>query len=189
MPSPAAPITDNPSTDNASTDNPSTDRPIRPASTPHLKRVHATGQWQGALRTRLAVRDFEPFHTGEPVAAGGDGSAPTPMELVSAALAGCLAVVIETVAGERGLHLATLDLAVDGAIDVRGFQGTAPVSPHFQSLTVTIALDLRDDHDADGALLAELRADVERRCPALTLVRDAGVPAAVDWTITTGGRS
>ena len=33
------------------------------------------------------------------------------------------------------------------------------------------------------AFLPALRQQVERRCPALNLIRDAGVPVVLDWTV------
>ena len=47
---------------------------------PRLKHVRSQGRWEGQMKTRLAVRDLEPFYTGEPERAGGDlcGSAVTP---------------------------------------------------------------------------------------------------------------
>lgn len=148
--------------------------------TRHLKQVRATGRWEGQMRTRLQIRDFGAFHTDEPVPVGGLNQAPSPMEYVVAAVNGCLAVVIETVAKEHDIELSALELATTGTIDTRGFRGTADVSPHFQEVTVQARLGLSDP-DALGFLLTE----AERRCPALNLIRDAGVPVELDWAVDT----
>lgn len=147
-------------------------------SEPQLKHVRASGTWVGHLATELTVRRFPPFFTGEPEAIGGDGRAPTPMEYVVAALNGCLAVVIETVAAEQGVRLQALDLQSEATMDTRGFAGTADVSPHFLDLTNRARFVADDD-----AFLPALKQQVERRCPALNLVRDAGVPIVLDWTV------
>lgn len=130
------------------------------------------------MRTRHRVRSFE-FDTGEPEAVGGDDSAPTPMEFVVAALGGCLAVVVETVASEQGLRLDALDVESAAMMDRRGILGTADVSPHFQQIVLRARFGL-DDADA----LPLLQAEVERRCPAINLVKDAGVPIVLDWSVT-----
>jgi len=146
---------------------------------PQLKHVRGSGTWVGHLATELRVRHFPPFFTGEPTAIGGDGRAPTPMEYVVAALNGCLAVVIETVATEQGVRLQALDLQAEATMDTRGFAGTADVSPHFLDLThhARFVTDEGDD------FLPSLRQQVERRCPALNLIKDAGVPVVLDWTV------
>lgn len=146
---------------------------------PQLKHVRASGTWVGHLATELTVRHFPPFFTGEPTAIGGDGRAPTPMEYVAAALNGCLAVVIETVAAEQGVRLESLDLQSEATMDTRGFAGTADVSPHFLDLTNRARFVTPD---GDGFLPA-LKQQVERRCPALNLIKDAGVPVVLDWTV------
>lgn len=154
--------------------SPSTVRSDRP----QLKRVRARSVWEGAMRTRHAVRDFTAFRTAEPEPVGGDDSSPSPMEYVVAALGGCLAVVVETVAAERQLGLSGLEIDTEATMDTRGFRGTADVSPHFRDLRVraTFGLD-------DPSALPALQREVERRCPAFNLVKDAGVPVTLDWSV------
>lgn len=82
------------------------------------------------MTTALQVRNFE-LRTDEPEAAGGTNSAPTPMELVAAALNGCITVVIETIATELGITLDAIKTSSLAHLDVRGFRGTADVTPHF----------------------------------------------------------
>lgn len=146
---------------------------------PTLKQLRAHGVWEGRQRTRLAVRQFDALATGEPVGVGGDDSAPTPMELVLAALDGCLVVVVETVATELGLVLEEIEVTSQAEIDVRGFRGVPGVRPHFQHVTTTVRVRTPDS----DRFTEHGTAEVERRCPALNLVRDAGVPARVAWQV------
>jgi uncharacterized OsmC-like protein len=159
------------STTSASTENDHT--------TPQLKHVRASGSWVGQFATELSVRRFPAFFTGEPVAVGGDDRGPTPMEYVVAALNGCLAVTIETVAAEQGVRFEALDLQSEATMDTRGFAGTADVSPYFLDLTSRA----RFVADGGDGFLAGLQQEVERRCPALNLIKDAGVPVVLDWTV------
>jgi uncharacterized OsmC-like protein len=128
------------------------------------------------MTTALKVRGFE-LRTDEPAAVGGRDSAPTPMELVAADLNGCITVVIETAAAELGVGLESVDTSSVAHMDVRGFRGTADVSPHF----VDYGLTVRIVSTASRAEREDLQASVERRCPALNLVRDAGVALEIDW--------
>ena len=145
--------------------------------TPRLKHVRSSGTWQGRMTTSTRVRGFDPIVIGEPVGVGGDDNAPTPMEYVVAALNGCLAVVVETVAAERGLPLDALTVDTDATMDTRGFAGTADVAPFFTG--VRVVLTMTSSAPADE--VRHLRAAVERRCPALTLIVAAGVPVEMEW--------
>ncbi|QPZ38044.1 OsmC family protein [Paramicrobacterium chengjingii] len=146
------------------------------ADEPQFKSVRARGTWQTRMTTDVSIRDFE-FRTDEPEPAGGTNSAPTPMEFIAGALNGCITVVIESVAAELNLSLRALDTASHAHMDVRGFHGTADVSPHFHDYALTIQIDV----DADDSQRAELVRLSEKRCPAINLVRDAGVDFTIDW--------
>jgi len=62
------------------------------------------------------------------------------MEYVLGALNGCLSVVVELVAKERGIVLRDLKISSSGLVDQRGLFGTADVSPHFQSVEVAVTM-------------------------------------------------
>ncbi|WP_166979513.1 OsmC family protein [Paramicrobacterium fandaimingii] len=143
---------------------------------PQFKSVRARGTWQTRMTTDVSIRDFS-FRTDEPEPAGGTNSAPTPMEFIAGALNGCITVVIESVAAELDLSLRALDTASHAHMDVRGFHGTADVSPHFHDYALSIHIDV----DADDGQRAELVRLSEKRCPAINLVRDAGVDFTIDW--------
>jgi uncharacterized OsmC-like protein len=150
-------------------------------SAPQIKTVRAEGRWQGGYRTDVAVRDFG-FITAEPEKIGGGNEGPTPMEYVVGALNGCLGVVIELVAKERGIALRGIEVKSAGLVDQRGVFGTAEVSPHFQSVEVEVRLDT----DAAPSALALLQRDVVRRCPVYNLIRDSGARIGIDWRLGTG---
>ena len=141
---------------------------------PRLKTLRVATTWEGRQRARHSIRTFE-ARTGEPERLGGDDSAPTPMELILAGLDGCLAVVVETVAAERGLALRALELSSEAVMDQRGFAGVPGVRPYYTTIRTRIGLDAGPG-GADA-----LRAEVERRCPALGLVRAADVDVELTW--------
>lgn len=148
-------------------------------SAAQIKHVVTHGRWEGTYRTALQVRAFPPFHAAEPVKLGGDDSAPTPMEYVLAAFNGCIAVVIEMVARELGFDLQGLDLRAEGSIDQRGLLGTADVSPHFREVHSHVRFHSTEPPER----LEDLRQRVLRRCPAYNLLRDAGIPIHLHWTL------
>lgn len=143
---------------------------------PWMKPVRAAGSWQGSMTTEVQMRKFS-FRTDEPIAVGGTNQAPTPMEVVAGAVNGCITVVIETVAKELGVRLEQVETESIAFMDSRGFHGTAEVSPHFHEYTLRIRVVTPEP----TASLAGFRAQVEKRCPALNLLRDAGVPVDLLW--------
>ena len=146
---------------------------------PQIKTVRADGEWKGNYRTDLDVRDFR-FVIAEPEKLGGNNEGPTPMEYVLGALNGCLNVVIELVAKERGIALGDLRVSSSGLVDQRGLFGTADVSPHFQSVDVTVT----GTATGPAAQLADLQQTVLKRCPVYNLIRDSNAHVAVAWNLT-----
>ena len=144
--------------------------------TPRLADFTATGAWRGSFSTDVAARGFR-FTVAEPESIGGTDEAPNPIEYLLGSLNGCVSVVVETIAQELDITIEALSTHATGSIDLRGFQGTADVSPHFQQLRLTLTLTT----DAAEPELAELRTQVLRRCPVLNLIRDAGVDLREVW--------
>lgn len=148
----------------------------KPARDPWIKSVRASGSWLRSMRTRVSIREFD-FVTDEPVAKGGENQAPTPMEFVAGAVNGCITVTIESIAAELGIRLDAVDTLTRAHMDVRGFNGTAEVSPHFKDYALLVQIVT----PAAEPELAELRRLVEKRCPAVNLLRDAGIALDLQW--------
>lgn len=147
----------------------------------HDKRLRAKGTWEGSMRTRVQIRDFG-FTIDEPVTVGGTNSAPTPMEFVAGALNGCVSVVVEQVAKELSFGFTALETYSIATQDTRGFAGTADVSPFFHSYRLEIHVETTI---TDPELQQNLTAQVERRCPAINLVKAAGVALDINWLFAT----
>lgn len=148
------------------------------AETPLIKTVRAEAQWKGTYRNDLGVRDFN-FVIAEPEKLGGNNEGPTPMEYVIGALNGCLSIVVEMVAKERGIALHDLKISAAGLVDQRGLFGTADVSPHFQSVDLQVSMAT----DASPAELSVFQHDVLKRCPVYNLIRDSGAQVVVNWNV------
>ena len=149
---------------------------------PQVKTVRAEGVWKGRYRTDLNIRDFR-FIIAEPEKIGGKNEGPTPMEYVLGALNGCLSVVIELVAEERGFELRDLHISSSGLVDQRGLFGTADVSPQFQSVEVNISGVV----SASGSQLTEFQHTVLKRCPVYNLIRDSKARVDVNWNLQAEG--
>lgn len=146
--------------------------------TPRLAQFSATGTSKGALSTAVRARQFE-FVVAEPPSLGGTDEGANPIEYLLGSLNGCVTVVVETIAAELQIAVASVETDATGTIDLRGFAGTADVSPHFQQLTLTLTLTT----SATEPEVAELREQVLRRCPVFNLIRDAGVDLREVWQV------
>ena len=146
----------------------------------HSKTLRAAAALEPTYRSRISIRGFT-VESDQPEKLGGTNTAPTPMELIIAGVEACIAVVITTVAQELGIRVSDISSYVIARQDTRGQKGTADVQPYYYSfhLTLVIGTELSDT-DA----LRALTARVERRCPALNLIKDANTSVTVDWNFT-----
>ena len=127
----------------------------------HLESFAISAEAETATKTRVSARDFE-FTVDEPENLGGDDSAPTPVEYLSGAWAGCLTVVAYRVADEHDIQIEALQIDIEGDLDPRKFLGIIEDSrPGYQELRV----DVQIETDAEDAALSEWFAAVEERCP------------------------
>lgn len=132
----------------------------QPVSEP-LETFTISAEAETATKTRVSARNFE-FIVDEPENLGGDDSAPTPVEYLSGAWAGCLTVVAHRVADEQDIQIDNLQIDIEGDLDPRKFLGQVDdTRAGYQELR----LDIQIETDADDAALAEWFAAVEERCP------------------------
>ncbi len=132
------------------------------------------------MRARLQIRDFDPLYSDEPPSFGGQDSAPNPMELLLAALNGCLAVMIQVIAREKGIEIRGVRFHAEGDIDLRGAMGDPNVPPYFRTVRERVEVT----SPAGEEQIRALQEEVQRRCPVYTLLKAAGVDVHSEWTVT-----
>lgn len=88
-------------------------------------RVVARPTGKGRFQTEVQVRGGA-LLLDEPREAGGDGTGPTPYELLSAALAACTAMTIQLYATRKGLTLPPYSVEAAHSIVPAGSSGAAP---------------------------------------------------------------
>ena len=98
----------------------------------------------------------------QPKMAGGDDMGPTPLEYQLVALAGCIGAIGRIVANQRRLPLRSMDIQVDGELDVDVLLGKAkePRSG-FTSIRALVKIDADMTPDEKREFLHE----VDARCP------------------------
>lgn len=147
------------------------------ATTSQLIKVATDGKWETGLQTSINIRDFAPIIVDEPVNLGGADEGPNPVELVLAGLSSCASVMIAFIAKEQNFSYSGVEFKNEGELDLRGLQGVEGVSPHFQSVTFDVIFTTDESQEKIDAL----KNEVEKRCPVLNLLVDAGVKVEGNW--------
>lgn len=146
-------------------------------ATSQLIKVETKGKWEGGVKTAVNIRNFSEVVIDEPPSLGGQDAGPNPVEFVLAGLTGCTSVMIALIAKEQKFIYEGADFTNEGSLDIRGLQGVAGVSPHFQTVRYTVEIQTDESEERVG----QLQAEVEKRCPILNLLKDAGVKVESDW--------
>jgi len=159
---------------------------VRAAQQPlRQKYVNNPGAAMVLDRARTTNTDpNDPFHSAvEPMpgcgvsapigvhqALGGPHDAPTPGDMLCAALAACADSTIRMVANILGVELEHLEVSVGADVDVRGTMMVARNVPvGFQAMRCQV--DLRAKAGTSPALLGRLKAAAEHSCVVLQTLR------------------
>jgi uncharacterized OsmC-like protein len=150
----------------------------------------ASNRWLGGVHSRTTISEF--YGVGQEqrhehatthdidhpkVLVGGD-SAPTPVEYLLHALAGCLTAGIANVASARGITLTEVESTVEGDIDLLGILG---LSDDVRNGYEQIRVQFRVKGDADDATLRGLVERSRMRSAVYDVITN-GVPVAIDVT-------
>lgn len=112
-------------------------------------------------------------------AVGGDHDLPNPGDILCAALAACLDSTLRMIAARMGVTLQSLEVAVDGHVDVRGclmVDETVPAG--FQRFEVDVRL--KPAVGVDPAQIKILTSTAERCCVVLQTLR-GGIPVTTTF--------
>lgn len=148
--------------------------------------VRSRSDWQGGLRATARVGDHAPIAsdtlvpsgplspealapdalTPDPLAPEHDvepdrGPAPSPVELLLAALGNCIAASYATNAAASGISIEALTVEVEGDLDLRGVLGLALSGAGVDRIRVRVHVD----SSAPRELVEELHCGVTRTSP------------------------
>lgn len=103
-------------------------------------------------------------------AVGGLGDAPTPGDILCAAIASCLDSTLRVIANRFGIRLKQVEVGVEGSVDVRGTLRAAPGVPvGFQRFDVSVRL--KASGIVPSFVLDRLLAGAERSCIVIQTLR------------------
>jgi len=100
-----------------------------------LNNLTACAEQVQNLHMRVQVRDYE-IHVDEPAPMGGDGFAPSPLETLLAAVAGCTETTWVLASSIFDLAVDNVEVKVEGSIDRRYMQDPS-VPARLQSIRIT----------------------------------------------------
>jgi uncharacterized OsmC-like protein len=118
-------------------------------------------RWTGGFKSQSQSRGQSTIPSDEPSALGGDDTAPNPVEQLLAALGNCLAVGYAANATVAGISIDSLELDLQGDIDLHAFLGLADGNAGFEAIEVKVHLR----SSADPEALARLHSKVVGSSP------------------------
>src|SRR5271157_1049454 len=132
-------------------------------------KFQAETKWINCAYSKTKIRNFT-VEGDEPISYLGSNRVPNPVETILAALGSCLVIGFAYNAAARGINLESLDISLEGNLDLQGFLGISDnVRPGYQN--IKIACKVKSDASWDK--LEELFKHVQRTSPALDIIRNA----------------
>lgn len=154
-----------------------------------------TLDWETATRFRAASRSMRVgphrvartfrWTVDEPHQILGTNHAPTPQEYLLSGLGACLAVSFLVGATTRGVRLESLEVDVQGELDLRGFMGMASEGPGATDAGPgfgSIRYRIRARGDAPADVMEEVHRDAVEHSPnAQTILRPTTLSGALEY--------
>ncbi len=135
----------------------------------------STVDWKGGFRSEAKSRDFAPVPSDEPVALGGDDTAPNPVEQLLGALGNCLAVGYAANATAAGIELQSLRIELEGDLDLHTFLGLADGHAGYETIQARVSIE----SEASADEINELHRKVVATSPVGHTLQRA-IPVSVD---------
>jgi putative redox protein len=144
---------------------------------PLLRRKTLTAFNPATMYTEIDCGEYGYLVTDEPIAHGGTGEGPSPLQTVLGALAGCESVTFNRTAADLDFDYESITYEAEFTIDIRGRLGNRAVRQHFQTVRLEATVVTSESEDR----LREIVEETEARCPVYNLINDAGVNLEVRW--------
>lgn len=120
---------------------------------------------EGKFRHANYIRDLEPYIVDEPPGLLGDDTAPNPSEASLAALGSCLAVGLHANAVHRGITVTSLELELEGDLNITAVWGTGDLSEAKPIGFTDVRITVHMEAECPQAEIDELIAHVTKYSP------------------------
>jgi uncharacterized OsmC-like protein len=148
------------------------------ASNQWVKGTHSRSRiegFSGAGGEHAQTADFA-YDTDHPPVLCGAGNAPSPVEFLLHAIAGCITAGIGNIASARGIELESVESHVEGDIDMRGLLG---IDENVRNGYEGIRLSFKVKGDADAETLRKVVAQSQARSAVYDVLTN-GVPVSIE---------
>lgn len=135
----------------------------------------STVDWKGGFRSEARSRDFAPVPSDEPLALGGEDTAPNPVEQLLGALGNCLAVGYAANATAAGIELQGLRIELEGDLDLHTFLGLADGHAGYETIKASVTIE----SSASADEIEELHRKVVSTSPVGHTLQRA-IPVSID---------
>ena len=92
----------------------------------------------------------------------------------------CLNVISHLIAGEMGIRLDDMSMALDVEFDTNGVSTQIPTTLPFPNLTLAVNVS----SDANDTQLAQLKSNLYARCPVAVILTQVGSKIDSIWNVT-----
>jgi len=134
-----------------------------------IKHVAVEAHMGERFRIESKIGDHT-LYVDQPKTGGGEDAGPTPLEYFFLSLAGCIGTIARIAAKQKRIALRSMDVKVEGDLDVEGLMGRNPEARvGFSGITVTVKMDADMSQEEKEAFAHE----VDRRCPVSANIHDA----------------
>lgn len=138
----------------------------------------AKSKLEDGFLTKTEIRDFK-FLSDEPAELGGTNQGPNPVEYVLGAFAACQEIVIKAYATVLGIQLNSVEVEVEGDLDLHGFLNLTDARPGFTAVRYNTKIETTE---TDSVKLQQLEELSIKRCPVLDIVQNSvAVKGTVDF--------
>ncbi|KAL4481558.1 hypothetical protein ABPG74_007647 [Tetrahymena malaccensis] len=113
---------------------------------------------------------------------GGNGSGPSPIELLLSSLVGCENIVAKKIASHLGFKINQAKFDIKAERDDRGLNDLpmtedSPISSGLQRIWGTVYVDT----DGTDEQLQQMNQILKKRCPVARMIVDSGCKLEVEW--------
>lgn len=128
----------------------------------------AKSNLKSGFLTEVNIRDFN-FLSDEPEELGGSNLGPNPVEYVIGAFAACQEIVIKAYATVLGIDISSVDVEVEGDLDLHGFLNLSDERAGFTGVRYKTTIET---NETDQEKLQQLEEFSVKRCPVLDIIRN-----------------
>jgi putative redox protein len=126
-----------------------------------IKKVEAIARLGPGFKIEVKIREHS-LIVDQPKASGGNDQGPTPLEYLMLSLAGCIGAIGRIIANQRKLPVRSMDIAVEGDIDVDVLLGK---SEEPRAGFTAIRARVKIDADMTVEEKRKFLHDIDLRCP------------------------